>query len=106
MRIPAEVAGRVSGVTVADREVKMARDLIGAMATTWSPDSHSDAYGQGLLDLLRSKSPMTHAPTIETGGTPGGDVEDLMAALRNSVEAVKKRNAQGATTGSTGKRAC
>jgi DNA end-binding protein Ku len=104
VRSPQEFA-RVSGVSVADREVKMAKDLIGAMATPWSPDSHSDAYRQGLLDLLRSKSPMKQAPMIDTARTPGGEVEDLMAALRSSVEAVKKRNAQSSTKGSTGKRA-
>ncbi|MDQ2951303.1 MAG: hypothetical protein M3R54_03465 [Chloroflexota bacterium] len=96
--------GRLTGVTVADREVKMATDLIGAMATTWSPDSHSDAYREELLNLLRRKSPMAQPPEMETARTPGGEVEDLMAALRSSVEAVKKRNSTK-TKGSSTKRA-
>lgn len=87
VRSPEEFAG--SEVAVSDREVKMARQLIGALATPWSPESHADAYREELLALLRSKSPAAPAPIVES--TAAADIGDLMAALRSSVEAAKQR---------------
>jgi DNA end-binding protein Ku len=88
VRSPEEFAVRPSDVSVSDREVKMARQLIGAMATPWAPETHADAYREELLTLLRSKSPAV-APAIESGAV--SDIGDLMAALRSSVEAAKQR---------------
>jgi DNA end-binding protein Ku len=88
VRSPEEL-GRPTDVAVSDREVKTARQLISAMATTWSPSSHADAYRQELLTLLRSKSPA--APASLSASTSASDVSDLMAALRTSVEAAKER---------------
>ena len=93
VRSPDEFAG--SEVAVSDREVKMARQLIGALETPWSPESHADAYREELLALLRSKSPAAPAPIVES--TAAADIGDLMAALRSSVEAAKsKRQQRGA----------
>jgi DNA end-binding protein Ku len=88
VRSPEEL-GRPTDVAVSDREVKTARQLISAMATTWSPSSHGDAYREELLTLLRSKSPAAPAPL--SASTSASDVSDLMAALRTSVEAAKER---------------
>jgi DNA end-binding protein Ku len=76
-------------VSVSDREVKTARQLISAMAAEWSPSSHADAYREELLALLRSKSPAVPAPITES--TAPTDIGDLMEALRSSVEAAKQR---------------
>jgi DNA end-binding protein Ku len=76
-------------VSVSDREVKTARQLISAMAAEWSPSSHADAYREELLALLRSKSPAAPAPITDT--TAAADIGDLMEALRSSVEAAKQR---------------
>jgi DNA end-binding protein Ku len=89
-----------SAIQVSDREVKTARQLIGAMATAWSPSRHADAYREELLTLLRSKSPAAPAPI--TASTAASDVSDLMAALRTSVEAAKQRQK---SKGSAAKRA-
>jgi len=89
VRSPEEFAVRQADVAVSDREVKMARQLIGALATPWSPETHADAYREELLSLLRSKSPAAPAPIIES--TAVSDIGDLMAALRSSVEAAKQR---------------
>jgi DNA end-binding protein Ku len=89
VRSPDEFAVRPSDVSVSDREVKTARQLIGAMAAEWSPSSHADAYREELLALLRSKSPAQPAPITES--TAATDVSDLMEALRSSVEAAKER---------------
>ena len=89
VRSPEALTFGLSDLAVSDREVKTARQLIGAMATTWSPSSHADAYREELLALLRSKTPAAPVETIEaTGETRIGD---LMDALRASVEAAKRK---------------
>lgn len=100
VRSPEEFAVRPTDVAVSDREVKTARQLIGAMATEWSPSAHADAYREELLTLLRSKTPTAPAPIIES--TAVSDIGDLMDALRSSVEAAKQRQK---SKGSTSKRA-
>jgi DNA end-binding protein Ku len=89
VRSPDEFAVRPADVSVSDREVKTARQLISAMAAEWSPSSHADAYREELLSLLRSKSPAVPAPITES--TAATDIGDLMEALRSSVEAAKER---------------
>jgi DNA end-binding protein Ku len=89
VRSPEEFVVRPGDVSVSDREVKTARQLIGAMATEWSPSSHADAYREELLSLLRSKSPAAPAPITES--TAATDIGDLMEVLRSSVEAAKER---------------
>jgi DNA end-binding protein Ku len=93
VRSPDEFVG--SEVAVSEREVKMARQLIGALATPWLPESHADAYREELLELLRSKSPAAPAPIVES--TAAADIGDLMAALRSSVEAAKSKRQQRGT---------
>jgi DNA end-binding protein Ku len=89
VRSPDEFAVRPADAAVTDREVKTARQLIGAMATKWSPSAHADAYREELLALLRSKTPTAAAPVVES--TSVSDIGDLMAALRTSVEAAKQK---------------
>ncbi|MDP9251438.1 MAG: hypothetical protein M3O80_00400 [Chloroflexota bacterium] len=89
VRSPDEFAVRPTDVAISEREVKTARQLISAMATEWSPSSHADAYREELLSMLRRKSPAAPAPMSES--TAVSDIGDLMAALRSSVEAAKRR---------------
>jgi len=92
VRSPAELTSSVSNLAVSDREVKTARQLITAMAADWVPEKHADVYREELLELLRSKPATTPAePTERVGETPVGD---LMAALRASVEAAKRKGAK------------
>jgi DNA end-binding protein Ku len=92
VRSPAELTSDLSNLAVSDREVKTARQLITAMATDWIPEKHADVYREELLDLLRSKPAAAAAPAAEIASeTPVGD---LMAALRASVEAAKRKGAK------------
>ncbi len=92
VRSPAELTSGLSNLAVSDREVKTARQLITAMATEWIPEKHADVYRDELLELLRSKPAVAPALATETAGeTPVGD---LMAALRASVEAAKRKGAK------------
>jgi DNA end-binding protein Ku len=92
VRSPAELISGLGNLAVSDREVKTARQLITAMATEWIPEKHADVYREELLELLRSKPAATPAEATEAAAeTPVGD---LMAALRASVEAAKRKGAK------------
>jgi DNA end-binding protein Ku len=82
VRLPADVPS--------ERELKTAQQLIRALATEWVPEKHADDYREELLDLLRRKSPATPAEHTEIAKSSA--VDDLMAALKASVEAAKKRS--------------
>jgi DNA end-binding protein Ku len=92
VRSPAELTSGLAELSVSEREVKTARQLITAMATEWIPEKHADVYREELLELLRSKPAATPVqPTEISTETPVGD---LMAALRASVEAAKRKGAK------------
>ena len=92
VRNPTELISGLANLAISDRELKTARQLISAMATEWIPEKHADEYREELLELLRSKPAATPAePTAAAAETPVGD---LMAALRASVEAAKRKGAK------------
>ncbi len=82
VRLPADVPS--------ERELKTAQQLIRALATEWVPEKHADSYREELLDVLRRKSPATPAEHTEIARSSA--VDDLMTALKASVEAAKKRS--------------
>ncbi|TMB60166.1 MAG: Ku protein [Chloroflexi bacterium] len=88
VRNPEEIA-RVPQISVSDRELKMAQQLIGTLATEWVPEKHADEYREGLLELLRAKPATERAPEAEAPMP----IADLMAKLKASVEAAKQRTA-------------
>ena len=90
----ADDVARIPAVNVSDRELKMAQQLIAAMGTEWIPDKHADTYREELLELLRSKPAATRA---EESATPAPSVGDLMAVLKASVEAAKRRSEKETT---------
>src|SRR5256712_10877480 len=92
VRSPEQLTAGLSDLAVSEREVKTARQLIGAMATAWSPSRHADAYREELLGLLRAKPPAAPATAVETTGDAA--IGDLMAGLRASVDAATPRAAQ------------
>lgn len=90
VRKPEEVA-RLPQVAIPERELKMAQQLIGTLATDWIPEKHADEYREGLLELLRAKPAAEPAPEVEASPP----IADLMAALKASVEAAKRRSDAG-----------
>ena len=81
----------VLDLPIAERELKTARQLIAAMATSWAPERHADTYRDELLEMLRSKAPEAAPPATQT--IAAGRIEDLMDVLRASVEAAKRKRA-------------
>jgi DNA end-binding protein Ku len=69
-------------------EVEMAKTLIENLAAKWEPTKYHDRYRNQLLDLLEKKADGESLP--EPTPDEGGEVVDLMEALRRSVAQTKK----------------
>jgi DNA end-binding protein Ku len=76
------------------RELEMAKQLIESLANDFKPNSYRDEYREELLDLLERKAAgkeVISAPTEEPKPTKA---PDLMAALEESLAAVKGEEAE------------
>ena len=77
-------------VTVSDAEISMAQSFIDALAGDFNPEDFTDSYREALEALVQSKA--EGVPLAEEPEAPKeAEVVDLVAALRASVEAAKKR---------------
>jgi DNA end-binding protein Ku len=74
---------------VRSAEVEMAKTLIDNLTTAWDAERYHDRYRNELLDLLRKKA--EGEPLPEPQADTGGEVVDLMEALRQSVQATKRK---------------
>jgi DNA end-binding protein Ku len=77
-------------------EVEMAKTLIENLAATFEPEKYHDRYRNQLLELLEKKS--EGEPLPEPKAEEGGEVVDLMEALRQSVAATQKRSSRKTST--------
>jgi DNA end-binding protein Ku len=76
------------------REVEMAKQLIQSLTSDFEPDKYRDEYREELLDLLQKKAEgkeVVAAPTEEPKPTKA---PDLMAALEESLAAVRGEEAE------------
>jgi DNA end-binding protein Ku len=89
VRDPAGLAPDLDGVEVDERELDLAVTLIETLKTEWDPDAYADTYREELLRMLAERAPTKRA--VEEPAPAGGSaVEELMAALRESVAAAKR----------------
>jgi DNA end-binding protein Ku len=81
------------------QDLDMAVNLIESMTTEWDPKKYHDSYTERVNDLVeaKAKNETFEAPEEETGG----DVVDLTAALRASIEKVRGGSSSQAS-GSSG----
>jgi DNA end-binding protein Ku len=76
------------------RELEMAKQLIESLTSDFEPDKYRDEYREELLDLLERKAEgkeVVSAPTEEPEPTKA---PDLMAALEESLAAVRGEEAE------------
>lgn len=86
-------------VKVSDAEVGMARMFIEQLSGEFEPEQFTDTYREALEKVISAKLEGVEVPT-ETGEEEPkqAEVVDLVAALRASVEAAKKRRAEAAAS--------
>ncbi|PYY44458.1 Ku protein [Curtobacterium sp. MCBD17_023] len=105
-----------TSVKVSANELKMSSSLVESMSTDFDPDRYTDEYQEELQQLIDAKLESgDDVDTAETFGKDaaddddtGGDVIDLMAALRASVDknrsgATRARSGAGSRSGSGGR---
>ena len=89
VRDPADLAPDLDGVEVGERELDLAVTLIETLKTEWDPDAYADTYREELLRMLAERTPMKRAAE-EPAPAGGSAVEELMAALKESVAAAER----------------
>lgn len=99
-----------TSVKVSASELKMSSSLVESMSTDFDPDRYTDSYQAELQQLIDAK--LEAGDDVDTAATfgerdeddedAGGDVIDLMAALRASVD--KKRTGGSGSRSRSGSR--
>jgi DNA end-binding protein Ku len=74
---------------VAKREQEMAEQLIESLSTEFDPTSYRDEYREQLLGLIERKAEGKEIVTPESEAPKATKAPDLMAALEESIAAVK-----------------
>jgi DNA end-binding protein Ku len=72
-------------------EVEMARSLVENLSAKFDPQKYDDTYRKELLALLKEKAETGEISAPSEEGEADGEVVDLMAALRESVERTKQQ---------------
>lgn len=110
-----------TSVKVSATELKMSSSLVESMSTDFDPDRYTDSYQEELQQLIDAKleagddidTEKTFGAQDDEDDDEGGDVLDLMAALRASVDKKRSggagsrsssssRSSSGSGTGSSG----
>jgi DNA end-binding protein Ku len=76
-------------------ELDMARTLVDNLSAEFKPEKYDDTYRRELLALLKEKAEMGEISAPRDEGGKEGEVVDLMAALRESVERTKQQRPSG-----------
>jgi DNA end-binding protein Ku len=96
VRDPAKELGTLPAKSSDGKQLSMAVDLIEAMSGSWRPGEYKDSYTERVKKLVESKR--KGEEIVFTEEEPEATAaDDLVAALRASVESAKARR-QGGTT--------
>lgn len=95
--------GELTELGINERELEMAERLVEGMTAEWNPEQYTDTYRDDLMSLIKQRieSGNTNAPDetpVEEIAAEGGDVIDIMALLKRSVEATTGRERIAADT--------
>jgi DNA end-binding protein Ku len=92
-----------SDVTVKDQERAMAESYIATLEAEFDPTRYHSEYREALEELVEAKASGLEPAQVQEEADDSGEVVDLVAALRASVDAAKKRRGEqvDADTGDT-----
>ena len=82
---------------VAKKEREMAEQLIDSLSTEFDPGAYRDEYREQLLALIEQKAEGKEIVAPETEAPKATKAPDLMAALEQSIAAVKDKGGKKAT---------
>jgi DNA end-binding protein Ku len=89
VRKPEALDGDLGAPKLQKAEVEMAKSLVENLSEPFKPEKYDDNYRKELLELIRAKAEGQPLPAPRE--EEGGEVVDLMTALRESVERTKKQ---------------
>ncbi len=93
-------------IEIRKQEVAMAESYIATLQSEFDPERYHSDYREALEKLVEAKAEGLPMPEVEEEDGETAEVVDLVAALRASVDAAKKRRAEaGAGSTATGKKA-
>lgn len=82
-------------ISLREPELAMADALVSSMSGQFAPDEFTDDYRDALMQVIEAKATgVVMAETPEAATSSRGNVVDLMAALRASVDAAKQRRGE------------
>jgi DNA end-binding protein Ku len=82
--------GETSGIDLKDAEVKIAHQLIEALAADWDPEKYKDTFEENLKTLIQARIEGRDVTPVEKVKKPA-PVVDLMAALKQSLASMEGR---------------
>jgi DNA end-binding protein Ku len=88
---------------VAKREREMAEQLIDSLSTKFNPNDYRDEYREQLLALIEQKAEGKEIVAPEAEAPKATKAPDLMAALEESIAAVKEKGASSSDKGKAAK---
>jgi DNA end-binding protein Ku len=94
-----EVPSRVreaSDAAIGGRELDVAKQLVEMLAAEWEPSAFADEYREELLRIIAERTPERVEEAVEVDTAARGRIDDLMEALKRSVDEAKAARASGA----------
>ncbi|MBA2560428.1 MAG: Ku protein [Propionibacteriales bacterium] len=85
-------------IEIRSQEVAMAESYIATLKTEFDPSRYQSDYREALESLVEAKASGLPMPEAEDDDRQQAEVLDLVAALRASVDAAKKRRETGSAT--------
>jgi DNA end-binding protein Ku len=92
-------------VKTTKKELDIAKQLVESLAGDFKPDSYSDAYRQQVMEMIERKAEGKEIAVQPEADEVAAPAPDLMGALKASLEAVKKREADNGGTGKAKRKA-
>jgi DNA end-binding protein Ku len=110
LRDPSELDLPKGKEGVSERELDMAERLVEGMVDSWDPDKYRDDYYKDLMKMIHDRAKagqLDEAPEAPPAPKPerGGNVVDLMALLKQSVEGGGRKPAKKAAAKKPAKKA-
>lgn len=86
----------VGDAETSDRELGIAEQLIGSLASPFEPERYTDEYRARVLELIDRKAQGEQIEIVAAPVEADSPVPDLMSALKASLDAVRDREPQAA----------